>query len=227
MTFRSSPSPAQRPSHDNVAKAHVPQPERRTTRNPFSSWLGGRPVGPRERPGASKAAQTPFSEGLGPGAELGAGGGRPVGGRTKNEERGAEEEGREPKAEAKGGENEKGGESEMLDPMQRILWHEGGWARPEGARPAMGAPAAPVPGLDALVDRFLRRVAFSGGKQRGVAHLEIGSGELAGGSLTISAEGEGVELVLDAPPGVDPEPYRALLSKRLAAKGVKAEVRVR
>jgi hypothetical protein len=111
--------------------------------------------------------------------------------------------------------------------MQRVLWHEGGWARPEGALTrGAGAPtqALPVPGLDALVDRFLRRVAFSGGAKRGVAHLEIGSGELAGSKLTISSEGDGVELLLDAPPGVDPEPYRALLSKRLAAKGVKATV---
>lgn len=113
--------------------------------------------------------------------------------------------------------------------MQGLLWREGGWARSEGAPgPRAAAVAAPPsPALDALVDRFLRRVAFSGGRQRGVAHLEIGAGELSGASLTISSEGGEVELLLDAPPGVDPEPYRALLSKRLAARGVRATVRVK
>jgi hypothetical protein len=113
--------------------------------------------------------------------------------------------------------------------MQGVLWREGGWARPEGAPGlrAAAAPLPPLPALDALVDRFLKRVAFSGGRGRGVAHLEIGSGELAGSNLTISSENGEVELVLDAPAGVDPEPYRALLSKRLAARGVRATVVVR
>jgi hypothetical protein len=148
------------------------------------------------------------------------------------DERRAGDDERDPKADVKGGAEPE--EGELLDPMQRVLLHDGGWARPEATAGAGGkgpgaaaGPALPVPTLDSLVDRFLRRVAFSGGRQRGVAHLEIGSGELAGASLTINAEGEHLELTLDTPPGVDPEPYRALLTTRLAAKGVRAVVNVK
>jgi hypothetical protein len=216
MTIRSSSSAGQRSSPDNVPKSPTNQRSNTLPQVSFTRILAKQNSlfsSTRTKPEPKPETSITFE--------------KPTQARPNPDERGNGDESRDPKGESREGETT--ANDALLDPMQGLLWREGGWARPEGASAPRAVSAAPAlaPALDSLVDRFLRRVAFSGGRQRGVAHLEIGSGELAGASLTISSEAGEVELVLDAPPGVDAEPYRALLSKRLAAKGVRATVRVR
>lgn len=117
---------------------------------------------------------------------------------------------------------------DSLDPLQRALWQDG----PPRLDPLKNAPVAPAataspptspvtgPELELAVERFLKRFAMSGDRRRGTAHLEIGSGELAGGTLTVNAEGEHVELIVNAPPGANVQPYTEALTKRLNAKGI-------
>ena len=120
-----------------------------------------------------------------------------------------------------------------LDPLDRALYCPGFPAPALAASPACAprsdaAPApAGAPALDALVDRFLKRFAMSGDRHRGTAHLGVGAGELAGGSLTVHAEGNVVTVTLDAPPGVDGASLGARLAARLRARGLDATVDVR
>lgn len=228
MTTTASKSSQNRPVPGAIPSQAGHQTERGQQKGRFARWLGGLGA-PKASPPAptTKKAPSPYEDALSGPAPT------PPGRFGVDDERARqarqEGEGREPGAEPAG--REAKSEAELLDPLQRVLWQEGPWARPDVApgassRPAL-APALPAPTLEALVDRFLRRVAFSGGRQRGVAHLEIGAGELAGARLTISAEGDEVDLLLDAPPGVDAEPYRARLCQRFEAKGLRAHVRVR
>lgn len=217
MTIRSPSSAGQRSSPDNVPKQPTNQRSNTLPQVSFARILtrqNGQFSSARTKPEPKPETSVTFE--------------KPTQARPNPDERGTGDESRDPKGESREGEMTTN--DALLDPMQGLLWREGGWARPDGVaapRAASAAPALAAPALDSLVDRFLRRVAFSGGRQRGVAHLEIGSGELAGANLTISSEAGEVELVLDAPPGVDAEPYRALLSKRLAARGVRATVHIR
>jgi hypothetical protein len=53
--------------------------------------------------------------------------------------------------------------------------------------------------------------------------MEIGAGELAGGTLFVHAEDGRVNVRLSAPAGVDGERWRARISDRLAARGLAVE----
>jgi hypothetical protein len=237
MTTAASNSLQNRPAQEGVTNHSGHKNEQTSQKGRFARWLGN--VEGRFASSIKKAAPSKEESGSGPlltSSPLSSTLAGPAGAKerpTRDEQEPNVESGeREPNGEPCEAERlDARGEAELLDPMQRVLVQEGNWARFDAAphvrpRGALATPAS-APTLDALVDRFLRRVAFSGGRQRGVAHLEIGSGELAGASLTISSEGGEVELWLDAPPGVDAEPYRARLSKRLEAKGLRALVRVR
>lgn len=116
-----------------------------------------------------------------------------------------------------------------LDPLERALWQPTLGA-PEARAPVrVSPPAMPLaaPPLDALVDRFVKRFAMSGDRNRGTAHLAIGGGELAGGAVTVRAEGGAVTIVVDAPPGVSGEAFGARLGERLRARGIDATIEVR
>jgi hypothetical protein len=127
-------------------------------------------------------------------------------------------------------------EAEMvpLDALSRALWEPGFAFEPRAViacAPSFVAAAPPSsiagPTLDAMLDRFVRRVAMSGDRRRGTAHLEIGSGDLAGGTLTVTADGPSLSIVLDLPADADAEGWRRRLLERLRQRGLDAEVEIR
>lgn len=114
-----------------------------------------------------------------------------------------------------------------LDPLERALYQPR-LATFDTARAAPAPPPqAPAPPLELLVDRFVKRFAMSGDRHRGTAHLTVGAGELAGGSVTLHAEHGAVTIVVDAPPGADGSSLGERLRQRMKARGVEATVEVR
>lgn len=127
-------------------------------------------------------------------------------------------------------------EDDPLDPMQR---HRAALAPPESlsfqapcamAQPLGGAtsPASLVPGraaasLEELLPTLVRRIAWSGDRQRGTVRLELGAGELAGGTLLVHAEDGRVRVHLDVPPGVDTAQWQRRIRDSLASRGVTAD----
>ncbi len=89
--------------------------------------------------------------------------------------------------------------------------------------PRDAASSARAASLEELVPALVRRIAWSGDRHRGAMRLELGAGELAGGTLLVQAEGGRVRVRLDAPPGTDVARWRQRISDRLALRGVQAD----
>jgi hypothetical protein len=86
---------------------------------------------------------------------------------------------------------------------------------------AAAAPSARVPAsLEDLLPSLVRRIAWSGDGHRGSVRLELGAGELAGGTLLVHAEAGRVSVHLDVPPGTDTRSWQRRLHDRLQARGV-------
>jgi hypothetical protein len=123
-------------------------------------------------------------------------------------------------------------EDDPLDPLQR---HRAAFAPldslagplPFGGAGPSNAPAASAASsaraassLEDLLPALVRRIAWSGDRQRGVVRLELGAGELAGATLLVHAEGGRVRVHLDVPAGVDTRQWQRRISERLASRGV-------
>jgi hypothetical protein len=74
--------------------------------------------------------------------------------------------------------------------------------------------------LEDLLPVLVRRVAWSGDGRRGTVRLELGAGELAGGTLLVQVEEGRVRVRLSAPPGVDVGAWRGRIAERLEARGL-------
>lgn len=74
--------------------------------------------------------------------------------------------------------------------------------------------------LEDLVPQLVKKIAWSGDGQRGTVRMELGAGELAGSTLTVSAANGRVSVDVAAPPGTDVAAWRERLSSRLAARGL-------
>ena len=74
--------------------------------------------------------------------------------------------------------------------------------------------------LEDLLPTLVRRIAWSGNGQRGTVRLELGAGELAGGTLVVHAEDGHVSVHLDVPPGADARQWQQRIRNRLASRGV-------
>ncbi len=74
--------------------------------------------------------------------------------------------------------------------------------------------------LEDLVPQLVKKIAWSGDSQRGTVRMELGAGELAGSTLTVSADNGRVSVDVAAPPGTDLAAWRERLSSRLAARGL-------
>ncbi|MGA7124096.1 MAG: hypothetical protein WBY94_28600 [Polyangiaceae bacterium] len=74
--------------------------------------------------------------------------------------------------------------------------------------------------LEDLVPVLVRRIAWSGDRHRGTVRIELGAGELAGGTLLVHAEDGRVRVHLDAPPGADPRQWQQRIRDRLATRGL-------
>lgn len=130
----------------------------------------------------------------------------------------------------------RGSDDDAVDPLRR---HRAALQAAEVLAPAVALTAPPpssLPGLPASVDAarapisledllpaFVRRIAWSGDGKRGTVRLEIGAGELAGGTLLVAAEGGRVQVHLTVPAGVDPAAWQARIRRRLESRQILAE----
>jgi hypothetical protein len=129
-------------------------------------------------------------------------------------------------------------EDDPLDSQQR---RRQGFAPPDSlfgpappATPDSHAVAAPsastawkmgtAASLEDLLPALVRRIAWSGDRHRGTVRLELGAGELAGGTLLVHAEDGRVRVHLDVPPGVDTRQWEQRIRDRLAARGVATDI---
>jgi hypothetical protein len=128
----------------------------------------------------------------------------------------------------------RGEEEDRLDPLER---HRAALAPPD-MLPLSAPVATPEPlvvdapvraaasnvraaaSLEDLIPALVRRIAWSGDRHRGTMRVELGAGELAGGTLLVHAEGGRVRVHLDAPPGVDILRWHQRICNRLASRGV-------
>ena len=94
------------------------------------------------------------------------------------------------------------------------------FAAPKPADPAAAPLANARVSLEDLVPQLVKKIAWSGDAQRGTVRMELGAGELAGATLTVSAEHGRVSVRVDTPPGTDTAAWRERLASRLAAKGI-------
>jgi hypothetical protein len=74
--------------------------------------------------------------------------------------------------------------------------------------------------LEELVPQLVKKIAWSGDAQRGMVRMELGAGDLAGGTLTVSAENGRVSVHVAAPPGTDANEWKSRISSRLQARGI-------
>jgi hypothetical protein len=74
--------------------------------------------------------------------------------------------------------------------------------------------------LEELVPQLVKKIAWSGDAQRGTVRMELGAGDLAGGTLTVSAENGRVSVHVSAPPGTDASEWKSRIANRLEARGI-------
>ncbi len=74
--------------------------------------------------------------------------------------------------------------------------------------------------LEELVPQLVKKIAWSGDAQRGTVRMELGAGDLAGGTLTVSAENGRVSVHVAAPPGTDANAWKNRIATRLEARGI-------
>lgn len=74
--------------------------------------------------------------------------------------------------------------------------------------------------LEELVPQLVKKIAWSGDAQRGMVRMELGAGDLAGGTLTVSAENGRVSVHVAAPPGTDVNEWKSRIANRLEARGI-------
>lgn len=77
--------------------------------------------------------------------------------------------------------------------------------------------------LEGLLPSLVRRVAWSGDGRRGTVRLELGGGELAGGTLLIHSDSGRVAVHLSVPGGANVTQWRDRIAARLAARGLDVE----
>jgi hypothetical protein len=117
---------------------------------------------------------------------------------------------------------------ETLDPSAR---HAAQLAPPAmAAAMPVAAPATPAQvearvrsSVEDLLPALVRRVAWSGDGRRGTVRMELGAGELAGGTLLVQVDEGRVRVHLSAPPGIDAASWRGRIQGRLEARGLVVE----
>ena len=74
--------------------------------------------------------------------------------------------------------------------------------------------------LEDLVPQLVKKIAWSGDVHHGTVHMELGAGELAGSSLTVTANDGRISVQLRAPAGTDVVRWKERLASRLGARGL-------
>jgi hypothetical protein len=77
--------------------------------------------------------------------------------------------------------------------------------------------------LEHLLPALVKRVAWSGDGRRGTMRLELGAGELAGGTLLVHADGGRVRVHLEVPAGVDASRWEKRIRERLEERRIPAD----
>jgi hypothetical protein len=125
-------------------------------------------------------------------------------------------------------------EDDPLDPMRRhraaadpqgLLICPTGPAQVDSLATGTSSPPATTnarmgASLEDLFPALVRRIAWSGDRHRGTVRIELGAGELAGGTLLVHAEDGRVRVHLDAPPGADSRQWQQRIRDRLATRGL-------
>jgi hypothetical protein len=107
---------------------------------------------------------------------------------------------------------------DLLDPLMRSLAVSVGTssARVE----PRSAPITMVPaGLEALLSRMAKRLAWGSDGRRATACLELGAGPLAGATVMLATEGRAVELAVELPPGVSASAWQERIRRRFEERG--------
>ncbi len=104
----------------------------------------------------------------------------------------------------------------VLDPLVRVL----AAACPQGQGAQTGEPRGLPAILVPEMQQMLRRVAWGGDRNKGVAYLEFGSGELSGAKLTVQSDLGELSVTLELPAGVPRGDWRERLEQRLARRGL-------
>lgn len=112
---------------------------------------------------------------------------------------------------------------ELLDPLCRALAQGVDWRAPELSSPVASEPVAAAArvSLEQVIDRLVRRIAWSGNARSGTMRIELGAGALSGATLLVQADGPEVRVTLDLPPGVDAAGWRERLAQRFSNRGLR------
>jgi len=108
----------------------------------------------------------------------------------------------------------------MIDPMLRALAPTAMPRILAASEPAQAPVNAPLPELEQLLGRLVRRAAWGGDGRKGSARLEIGSGALSGATLLVHADGGELSIDLELPPGASRDEWHARIASRLEARGL-------
>jgi hypothetical protein len=113
---------------------------------------------------------------------------------------------------------------DALDPAAR---HAAQIAPPIVGPPILGGESAPEvkarASLEELLPRVVKRMAWTGDGRKGSVRIELGSGALAGGTVTVHADEGRVRVEIATPAGVDAEEWRQRIEARLAQRGIEVE----
>lgn len=121
------------------------------------------------------------------------------------------------------------GHEETWDPCDPYARHAAHLAPPLVAPSAAAASAEAASAaraavsLEELMPALLKRIAWTGDRQRGTVRMEIGAGALAGVTLTVHAEHGRVRVEIDAAAQAEVATLRARLGQRLRAQGIDVE----
>jgi len=77
--------------------------------------------------------------------------------------------------------------------------------------------------LEDLVPELVKRIAWTGDARRGTVRMELGSGELAGSTVTVSADNGRVTVQVNTAAGTDADAWRTRIANRLEARGLSVE----
>ncbi len=91
---------------------------------------------------------------------------------------------------------------------------------PAAEREAAAAQTHARVSLEELVPELVKKIAWSGDAKSGTVRMELGAGDLAGSTLTVSAENGRVSVHVAAPPGTDAAAWKNRIATRLEARGI-------
>lgn len=114
------------------------------------------------------------------------------------------------------------GDEQSLDPSVR---HAAQLAPPMQASDPPPADAAKAEiarrgSLEELLPALVRRIAWGGDARRGSVRIELGAGQLAGGTVVVHADDGCVRVELTVPSGIDSGVWRERIERRLVARGL-------